>query len=185
MSFRTCLAAFLLAAAGAGCVSLKPVVLARKTQLENQVLGSFQRLERDMILASSVRGERPAPKLTPLQREAVEAMMSRAFNKDDIDALKQEQVVGEAKTGKLQILAPPKEPALAKRVTRLVEQENRDREVIIRRVVQTNAKLSDRDLPAVWRIFYRLNLQTAQPGDKVQREAGNWEVRRRAGGGGK
>ena len=38
------------------------------------------------------RGERPAPKLTPLQREAVEAMMSRAFNKDDVDALKQEGV---------------------------------------------------------------------------------------------
>jgi hypothetical protein len=138
-----------------------------------------------MILASSVRGERPEPKLTPLQREAVEAMMSRAFNKDDIDTLKQEQVVGEAKTGKLELLAPPEKPALAKRVTRLAEQENRDREVIIRRVVQQSPGLSDKDLPAVWRVFYRLNLQTAQPGDKVQREAGNWEVVHGRGGGGK
>lgn len=185
MSYRTCLAALLLAAAGLGCAKLKPVVLSRKTQLENQVLGSFQRLEQDLILASSVRGERPAPQLTPLQREAVEAMMSRAFNKDDLDALKQEQVVGEAKTGKLELLAPPKQPDLAKRVTRLLEQENRDREVIIRRVVQQSPGLSDSDLPAVWRIFYRLNLQTAQTGDKVQREAGNWEVVQRRGGGGK
>ena len=43
----------LLCTLGAGCVSLKPVVLDRKTQLENQILGAFQRLEDDLILASS------------------------------------------------------------------------------------------------------------------------------------
>ena len=177
------LATVALAVALGGCVSLKPVFLDRKTQLENQVLGSFQRLEQDLILASSVRGERPAAKLSPLQREAVEAMMSRAFNKDDVDALKQEQVVGEANTGMLSIRTPPKEPALAKRVAALVQQENRDRMVIINRVIQLDPQLGDKDLPEVKRIFYRLNLQTAQPGDLVQREAGDWETARTRGGG--
>jgi len=181
---RFALATAVIAAAASGCVKVKPVVLDRKTQLENQVLGSIQRLERDLILASSVRGERPAPKLTPLQREAVEAMMSRAFNKDDVDALKQEQVVGEANTGMLSILAPPKEPALQKRVAALVQQENRDRMVIIRRVIQIDRHLSERDLPAVKRVFYRLNVQTARSGDQVQREAGDWETVRKGGAGG-
>jgi hypothetical protein len=182
---RAAVAAAMLSAAALGCVSLKPVLLDRKTQLENQVLGSFQRLEQDLILASSVRGERPAPKLTPLQREAVEAMMSRAFNKDDVDALKQEQVVGEANTGMLSIRTQPKDPVLVKRVAALVQQENRDRLVIIKRVIQLDPQLGDKDLPEVRRIFYRLNLQTAQPGDLVQREAGDWETARKRGGGAK
>lgn len=177
---RPLLAVALVAAAGFGCVSLKPVVLDRKTQLENQILGSFQRLEKDLILTSSVRGEQPAPKLSPLQREAVEAMMSRAFYEDDIDELKQQQIVGEGKDGLLKILQAPDKPELAKRVKQLVEEENRNRTVIFRRVIQINRDLSDRDLPLVRRVFYRLSRQTAKPGEKVQREAGDWEEIRRA-----
>ncbi len=45
-----------------GCPVVKPVVLDRKTQLENQMLGTFQRLEENLILASSVRAERPEPR---------------------------------------------------------------------------------------------------------------------------
>ena len=45
---RAAVAAAMLSAAALGCVSLKPVLLDRKTQLENQVLGSFQRLEPEL-----------------------------------------------------------------------------------------------------------------------------------------
>lgn len=177
-------AGLLLAAAGAGCPQVKPVMLDKKTQLENQILGTFQRLEQDLVLASSVRGAAPASKLSPLQREAVEAMMSREFNRDDIDELKQARIVGEANTGMLKLLAPPKEPALAKRVTALVEEENDNRMVIIRRAIQLNSDLTNRDLPAVQRTFYRLNVQTAKSGDRVQLENGRWEDVLRKGGGG-
>lgn len=171
---RIC-ATLLLVAAGWGCVSLKPVVLDRKTQLENQILGAFQRLEDDLILASSVRGSQtPAAKLTPLQREAVEAMMVREFYRDDIDALKQAQVVGEGKDGLLVVLARPEAEAQAAEMERLVKLENDSRTVIIRRVIQQERSLTERDLPLVRNIFYRLNRQTAQPGDKVQTEDGQW-----------
>lgn len=172
----TCVAAGLLLAGAAGCVTLKPVVLDRKTQLENQVLGSFQRLERELILASSVRGDRAEPKLSPLEREAVEAMMIREFYRDDIDELKQQQLVGEANSGMLSMLKPPSDPAEAKRAQNLVEQENNSRMVIMKRVIQTSEDLTEKDLPLVRRIFYRLNLQTATPGDSVQRPAGDWDV---------
>lgn len=178
--WRPLLAVATLVAAGFGCVSLKPVVLDRKTQLENQILGSFQRLEKDLILTSSVRGEQAATKLSPLQREALEAMMSRAFYEDDIDEIKQQQIVGEGKDGLLKILQAPDKPELAKRVKQLVEEENRNRNVIFRRVIQINRDLSDRDLPQVKRVFYRLSRQTAKPGEKVQRETGDWEEIRRA-----
>jgi hypothetical protein len=165
----------------AGCFGLKPVVLDRKTQLENQILGTFQRLEEDLILASSVRGERPEERLTPLQREAVEAMMLREFIRDDVEALKNKQVVGEANTGLLAILAPPSDPTEAKSVKTLVEQENRCRTVILKRVISANRELSEQDLALVKRLFYRLNLQTARPGDRVQQESGAWIVVRQAG----
>jgi len=159
-----------------GCVSAKIVKLDRKTQLENQILGTFQRLEGDLILASSVRGDRPAAKLSPLQQEAVEAMMSREFFRDDIEALKQKQVVGEANTGKLELLITAGEPEELARTKRLVAEENRNREIILRRVVQLERKLSERDLPRLWRVFYRLNAGAAKNGDKVQLEDGNWRV---------
>jgi hypothetical protein len=159
----------------AGCQSYVPVMMSTKTHLENQILGTFKRLERDLILASSVRGDSPAPKLSPLQREAVEAMMSREFNRDDIDALKQEKILGEANTGLLVILKPPTEVAQVKRVRDLLAQENRDRMVIIKRAIQLGKNLSPKDLPAVRRTFYRLNVQIARPGDKIQLLSGRWE----------
>jgi uncharacterized protein YdbL (DUF1318 family) len=174
---RAAAAAALLVAAGLGCVSLKPVVLDSKTQLENQVLGSVQRLERELVLASSVRAEgKAARKLSPLQREALDAMMIREFYRDDIEALKQAQVVGEGREGLLVQLSEPKEPEQAAQAKRLVEQENKSRTVIMRRVIQLNRDLTERDLPLVQRIFARLNRQTARPGDKVQLDGGRWEV---------
>lgn len=178
------LAAAALVAAGLGCVKIKPVVLDRKTQLENQILGTFERLEADLILAASVRGKRPRPRLSPLQREAVEAMMVREFYRDDIDELKLQKIVGEGNRGLLVVLAPPESPELKARVKRLAERENQARMVIMRRVIQLSSDLSDKDLPLVQRIFYRLNRQTARPGEKVQREAGDWEEVRRASAGG-
>jgi uncharacterized protein YdbL (DUF1318 family) len=171
--------AILLVAAVAtltGCVTLKPVVLDRKTQLENQILGTFQRLEDDLVLASSVRGVRAEAKLSPLQREALDAMMTREFHRDDLDALKQQHVIGEARTGYLAILAPPRKEAEAAKLKTLVDEENRCRKLILRRAIALGRGLSEKDLPELERIFYRLNLKTARPGDRVQAESGAWQL---------
>jgi hypothetical protein len=170
------LVAVALSLGGASCLTVKPVVPDVKTQLENQILGTFQRLDDDLLLSSSVRGAGTPKTLTPHEREVVEALMARAFNKDDLDELKQRQVVGEARTGLLELLAPPEAEAEASRAKRLVEEENRSRTVIMSRVVQLGQGLGDKDLPLVRRIFYRLNVGTALPGDKIQLEDGRWQV---------
>jgi hypothetical protein len=158
------------------CVTVKPVVIDRKTQLENQILGTFQRLEDDLILASSVRGERREPRMSNLEREAIEAVMTREFQRDDVDALKAKQAVGEANTGLLVLLTPPAEAAEAKRAKELVAEENRCRQVLLRRVIALGPNLSDKDLPELQRILYRINAQTARPGDRVQGEDGAWRT---------
>jgi hypothetical protein len=157
-----------------GCVTLKPVILDRKTQLENQILGTFQRLEDELILASSVRGERAAPQLSPLQREALEAMLLREFIRDDIEELKGKQIVGEANTGMLAELTLPSDAEQAKRAKDLLAQENGARKIILQRVISSSRELSDKDLPLVQRLFYRLNAQTARNNERVQQENGSW-----------
>jgi uncharacterized protein YdbL (DUF1318 family) len=171
---RAVLAGLLAMSALGACVTVKPVILDRKTQLENQILGTFQRLEDELILASSVRGERAVPALSPLQREALEAMLLREFIRDDIEELKSKQIVGEATTGMLVVLTLPSDAEQAKRAQDLLAQENGARQIILQRVISSSRELGDKDRPLVQRLFYRLNVQTARNGDRVQQENGAW-----------
>jgi len=102
--------------------------------------------------------------------------MVREFYRDDIDALKQEQAVGEGKDGLLLVLRKPDQPGRAQEVETLVKRENESRTVIFRRVIQLSRELGDKDLPLVRQVFARLNRQTARPGDRVQQEDGRWET---------
>jgi hypothetical protein len=160
----------------AGCPTLRPAVLDQKTQIENQILGTFERLQDDLILISSVRGPEVPATLSPLEREAIESMMIREFYRDDIDEFKAKQIVGEGNKGLLVLMAAPADGELAQKVKERVEEENRCRQIIIQRVIQLHRELSAKDLPRVQQIFYRLNLAASKPGEKVQRENGAWEM---------
>lgn len=174
----SCEALLLVMALSTSCISVKPVVVDRKTQLENQILGTFERLNDDLILASSVRNASSHPASMPFRREALQAMMNREFNRDDLDALKRAGFIGEGRDGLLVWLNEPKEDAIWNK--QLVEQENRDREIVMNYIVHANAQLSENDLPSIRRIFVRLIAESAQEGDRVQREDGSWEIVKRA-----
>lgn len=169
------LATFMALAVAGSCVTVKPVVVDRTAELENQILGRMQQLEANLILRSSVRGERQRTnELPPGEKEAVQAAMRRAFNADDIAELKQIGQIGETTRGDLRVLVLPGQPARARWVRRLVQEENADRLIIMRRVLQTNAELTSNDMPLVRRILYRLLLRASSPGDRVQRSDGKW-----------
>ncbi|MCC6747999.1 MAG: DUF1318 domain-containing protein [Deltaproteobacteria bacterium] len=182
LSPRACWFLALALLPSSGCAVVKPVVLDKKTQLENQILGTFDRLEEELVLASSVRSGAPRKALSPLEREALDALMSREFNRDDLDELKRQQVAGEGNDGLLVLLAPPTEPAALARAKELVERENRDRTVLLKRALQLGPELGDRDLPLLRRIFHRLNVQASQPGERVQEPDGRWRTVVGAGG---
>jgi hypothetical protein len=69
-------------------------VVSERTSLENQVLGTYNSLNEDMLLVASVRGVSPggvldtAVRQTPEQADAVKALETIAFHADDIDAFK-------------------------------------------------------------------------------------------------
>jgi len=173
----------LCAALGGACVTAKVDVIDQKTALENQVLGSFDELSQDMLLVASVRGgeegeHKPAPQFSDLRQQAVAALQNREFNRDDIDELKQQRLVGEGSDGLLALIGqstPGVDPQRLALAERLIAEENRDREVLLQAVIARSESLTAADLPEVRKTFYKLNVENARQGDLVQAEDGTWQ----------
>jgi len=156
-------------------------VVDEKTALENQVLGTYQELSQEVLLVASVRYIDPEGKLVaraalpPGKETAIRAMQRSAFNKDDIDRLKAEGILGENNEGGITIVSPDKiAPDHHAFVRNLVEEENTDREVLMQRILATNEKLTQQDMPKIRRTFAALNRDRARPGDFMQLEEGQW-----------
>lgn len=166
-------------------------VVSERTALENQVLGSYNALSDDVLLVASVRGVDPSGKIkTPPRKSreyqnAVQAMETLAFHGDDVDAFKRLGWVGENNLGLLTPFPMNKEKppddlqAFAARYPQgefvsVVEQVNRARQVVMMRVVETNADFTEKDLPRIKSVFAKLNRENALPGERVQKEDGVW-----------
>lgn len=167
-------------------------VVSERTSLENQVLGTYNNLNEEVLLVASVRGVSPtgavaaAPPRSPEQNEAVAALETIAFHADDLDAFKRLGWVGENLNATLtpfERTLPPQIPAELKSFAanygdgefrQVIDELNRAREVLILRVVRTNENFTSADLPAIRRVFARINRQSSPPGSKVQGEDGNW-----------
>ena len=188
------LAVVLLASTGCTLAKVDVNVVSERTALENQVLGSYNALSDDVLLVASVRGVDPSGKVkTPPRKSreyqnAVTAMETLAFHADDVDAFKRLGWVGENNLGLLADFpmerenAPDDLQAFAAGYPRdeflsVVKQANQAREVVMMRVVETNADFTEKDLPEIKRVFAKLNRDNALPGEKIQKEDGSW-VRR-------
>lgn len=165
-----------------GCVSAKINVVDERTALENQILGSYQELDRDMQLLASVRavdaeGKAQAPpSYTDQRRQAILARQTQQFNRDDIDELKQAGCLGEAGDGTLakRTCDRASDPAVAARLQRLIASENQARGVILRFAVTTSPDLTDRDLPQVTAAYARMQREKARSGEWIQKIPGEW-----------
>ena len=177
----------------AGCTLAKVdvEVLSERTALENQILGTYNSLDREMLMVASVRGvdtqgkiNKP-PARSREQQDAIAAIQLIDFYSDDIADFKKLGWVGENNQGlvepfdmdKKQVPDPLKE--FAERFTRkefesIVQEVNQARQVIMQRVIDMNENLRESDLPKVQRIFAGLNAEKADIGDKIQDEQGAW-----------
>jgi uncharacterized protein YdbL (DUF1318 family) len=166
---------------GCGGPLVGVTVVDERTALENQVLGTYEELNQEVLLVASVRyidpkGKlKPTPEIPPGKKKVIRAIQRASFNKDDIDRLKEEAILGENNEGGLTLLAQDKvDPKQQAFVNNLVQEENADREIIMRRVIETNEKLSEKDLPRVRKMFATLNRDKAREGDMIQSENGKW-----------
>ncbi len=190
------LSMLMVAAVCAGCTlaQVKVDVVSERTSLENQVLGTYNALDREMLLVASVRGvdaegrvETP-PRQSQEQQDVLLAMQVLSFHEDDLQAFKQLGWVGENKEGLLTAFPMTKEKVpkeLKEFAERYKEEEfrsvvgkiNSAREVVMQRVIATNENFTEGDLPAVRSVFAKLNAENAKSGDKVQAEDGTWKVK--------
>lgn len=170
----------LLGLAAAGC-SFNFELTSQRTALENQVMGSYKELEDDLLLISAVRGTKTTPtNVSPHKQPALDAKQNQDFNQDDIDELKSLQILGETNNGMMTTLpgsvgaAKEASSANIKLANQLVGEENRDREVIWKRIIDSNENLSAKDLPAVRKTYAKMQRESASPGQWFQDESGSW-----------
>jgi len=179
-----------------GCTlaNINVEVMSERTALENQILGTYNAIDKEMLLLASVRGvdfmgniKRP-PKHSKDYQEAVSAMQVIAFHSDDLQAFKQLGWIGENNQGMLTIFPMQKinvpnelknfsENYSQNEFEYVISQLNQSRDAIYKRIIDLNENLSDKDLPKIKQISARLNAENARQGEKIQRIDGSWYVK--------
>ena len=168
-------------------VGVDVTVVDQKTALENQILGSYEELGNEMLLLASVRSVDETGKLKTVaeipsgKRQAIRAMQRQEFNRDDIQSFKQTGVAGEGNTGLLVFFENQKtkqDKQFGSFAQAILKEENEDRLTILKRTIATNEAFADGDLPKVRKIFASLNRDSANSGEKIQQENGEWTVKK-------
>ncbi|HOX46374.1 MAG TPA: DUF1318 domain-containing protein [Myxococcota bacterium] len=168
--------------AGVGCVEASIQVVDERTALENQILGAYEQLDRDLQLVASVRAvgadgqAQPAPRLSDVRQRAVQARQTQQFNRDDLEELKAQGCLGEGLDAMLAArpCAAQAEPATAQRLERLVAAENQARRLLLEFVVTTSPDLTRADLPQLVEAAARAQREQAAPGTWLQEPGGEW-----------
>jgi hypothetical protein len=169
-------------------------VVSERTALENQVLGSYNSLDQDVLLVASVRGVdslgrvQSPPERSQEHNDAVEGMQIIAFHADDVDLFKQLGWVGENNEGLLTPFGMAKEnvsPDMKGAANRYGEDEfnsilnevNNARDLVMKRVVEINDNFTMNDLPRIRNVFAKINRENALAGERIQEEDGAWTVK--------
>jgi uncharacterized protein YdbL (DUF1318 family) len=191
--FALLLPAFLVLA-GCTLADVRVDVASERTSLENQVLGSYNSLQEDVLLVASVRGVDPLGNIETVapqsgtRRETVEAMQVLAFHEDDVEAFKQLGWVGENNRGLLAAFemstedVPKELQDFASRYGKaefdtVVTEVNDARRVVMRQVVATNPSFGEEDMPKIREVFAGINREKALPGEKIQAPDGSWKTK--------
>ncbi|MEQ8820578.1 MAG: DUF1318 domain-containing protein [Sumerlaeia bacterium] len=159
-------------------------IVSEQTTLEKQVLGTYSSLGQDLTIYSSVRGVAPdgtlkvPPERTQSQQRVFEAIRNREYNRDDVERLLADGVVGEGNDGLLMMREEASAETFialtAEEVLAIVEEENEDRRAILNRLVTTTPGVERDQAEDVAWIFASLNQDAAPAGAWVQERRGDW-----------
>ena len=178
---------FFLSACAKELVGVNVTIIDQRTALENQVLGTYEDIGKDMMLLASVRSIDESGKLKEVdpiprhKKEAIRARQRMEFNKDDIENFKLIGCAGESNDGFLAFFEIDKtreDPQFELFVKAIIKEENDDRRTIMKRIVMISENLNENDLPDVQKIFASLNRDNAKKGEKIQLEDGIWDVKK-------
>lgn len=168
-------ALFLISAILSGC-AFNFDVTSQRTALENQVMGSYKELEDELILSAAMRGDTGT---APANKKALRARQNQMFNADEIRELKDAGLLGEGSDGYLKKISMRKPGSevpnfLLASLEKLNKQENADREVIWRHMIEDNKNLTAKNLPDIGKSYSRIMQEKTIEGHWFQNESGKW-----------
>jgi len=154
-------------------------VTGEKTALENQVIGTYEKIEEETWVVASVRSNQAQGqrKISPEQKRVLDAVQNRKFNKDEISEYKQKGFIGENNQGLLElrpVLELNEDAELKKQVETLILEENQDREVVMNRVIEINPEAAKTEREKIFSIFAQMNRDNETPGNWIQMTSGEW-----------
>jgi uncharacterized protein YdbL (DUF1318 family) len=164
-----------------GCAIQTPEVriTGEKTALENQILGQYARLQEEVWMLVSYRAlDSTSQTFSQERRQVLEAIRNRMFNRDDVEEFKQDGAVGEALSGLLVVRPTQKyeqDIGYHTRLDTVVSQENRDRSVIMVRIVELETNLDTKESDKVAEVFARLNQEGSAKGTWIEMSPGKWD----------
>lgn len=151
-------------------------ITGEKTALENQVLGEYSKIKEDAWMVASERGDGHI-KITADRKEVVEAVRDREFLKDDINELKLKGYLGEVTNGLLDIVDDNDISKLDKKqrelINMLLEKENVARKLIMKRIVETDAKFKSSP-EEVYQAFFVMNLEDSPENTFYKNKKDKW-----------
>jgi uncharacterized protein YdbL (DUF1318 family) len=155
-----------------------------KTSLENQILGTYKEIEEDIWMIASVRSPEKIKTnksfISEEKRQVLEAIQNRRFNRDDIDEFLRVGAIGENNEGYLTYFGnerTQRDSRYKQIVIDIMNEENRDRRILMERVISVDPNLTMEDMPEVEKIFADQNRQQANIGDRIQLEDGEWIIK--------
>ena len=148
-----------------------------KTKLEREIMGHYEELDDRLVLSSNVRSESSDPHLT--MKRAEFARQNQKFNQDDLDELKDLQLVGETHDGWVE-LVPQKisgidrqEDKQMKIASVLVGEENADRRQIFAEILLLS-KNQQATIAKIRSTFAKLRAEESPPGTWLKTTDGQW-----------
>jgi hypothetical protein len=143
---------FILSAALAlpSCIAVTNA--ATPTALERQLLGEYEELDRELATVASVRTPQVLPSdLEGLKALAVDARGLQRFNQDDLAELKSAGCIAErqdARVAAQNCALIGQDESASRRVERVIREENRSRDHILRWAAVTAARREGRQIPS-------------------------------------
>lgn len=103
-------------------------------------------------------------------KEGYSPRQERRARMAEVQTLKNNRIIGEGNEGLLVLKEPPVDPAYQSYVTRVIKEENADRQMVL----NDEAETKKQPVSVVAKDFARRNRDAAFPGEWVQQEDGSW-----------
>lgn len=185
MRWASGVVACVLASFAGGCIRVAASV-GKPTALERQLLGEYERLDNELVWASSVRGstDPAAPSFDLLKAQAIEQRGIQRFNEDDLEELKGAKCIAERMDATIVERPCPlvqKDESAPRRLVRVVREENKARSAILLWAAYELARKDGRAAPGKKELdelrttYGRLLREAAQPGQLAEVAPGQFK----------